>query len=252
MGRIARPPADDQEASVYWEDKWDARGKRFKANEVSCAHRTEAFGTVFVVTNLENGKKIAARCRTAARSHAAGFSTSRSAPRARSAATACAASPCVAPATSRLRPYPFSFATEPILAVYRGGQPRIRSGRVTTRRYSQRGRCRAFPVHGELAPSGSTQPHAGLSRSLLSGPNAHHCRCKSMAAQAMPPLKQSSARYRGAITPVPSASAIPHRPSRSTTQAVAAIEQLTWRQISMSDRRFGAFFRSAVTQTSRP
>jgi rare lipoprotein A (peptidoglycan hydrolase) len=58
MGRIARPPADDQEASVYWEDKWDARGKRFKANEVSCAHRTEAFGTMFVVTNLENGKKI--------------------------------------------------------------------------------------------------------------------------------------------------------------------------------------------------
>lgn len=60
MGRIARPPADDQEASVYWEDRWDARGKRFKANEVSCAHRTEAFGTIFVVTNLENGKKI--RC----------------------------------------------------------------------------------------------------------------------------------------------------------------------------------------------
>ena len=60
MGRIARPPADDQEASVYWEDKWDARCKRFKANEVSCAHRTEAFGTIFVVTNLENGKKI--RC----------------------------------------------------------------------------------------------------------------------------------------------------------------------------------------------
>src|SRR6476646_11413558 len=60
MGRVARPPADDQEASVYWEDKWDARGKRFKANEVSCAHRTEAFGTIFVVTNLENGKKI--RC----------------------------------------------------------------------------------------------------------------------------------------------------------------------------------------------
>ena len=58
MGRIARPPADDQEASVYWEDKWDARGKRFKANEVSCAHRTEKFGTIFVVTNLDNGKKI--------------------------------------------------------------------------------------------------------------------------------------------------------------------------------------------------
>src|SRR4249919_137518 len=60
MGRIARPPADNEEASVYWEDKWDARGKRFKANEVSCALRTEKFGTIFVVTNLDNGKKI--RC----------------------------------------------------------------------------------------------------------------------------------------------------------------------------------------------
>lgn len=58
MGRIARPPADNQEASVYWEDEWDARGKRFNPHGVSCAHRTEAFGTVFVVTNLENGKKI--------------------------------------------------------------------------------------------------------------------------------------------------------------------------------------------------
>jgi Lytic transglycolase len=58
MGRIAWPPAEDQEASVYWEDTWDARGKRFKPNEVSCAHRTEALGTVFVVTNLDNGKKI--------------------------------------------------------------------------------------------------------------------------------------------------------------------------------------------------
>jgi rare lipoprotein A len=58
MGRIARPPADNEEASVYWEDKWDARGKRFKPDEVSCAHRTEAFGTIFVVTNLDNGKRI--------------------------------------------------------------------------------------------------------------------------------------------------------------------------------------------------
>jgi hypothetical protein len=58
MGRVARPPADNEEASVYWEDTWDARGKRFKADEVSCAHRTEAFGTVFVVTNLDNGKTI--------------------------------------------------------------------------------------------------------------------------------------------------------------------------------------------------
>ena len=58
MGRIARPPADNEQASVYWEDKWDARGKRFKPDEVSCAHRTEALGTIFVVTNLDNGKKI--------------------------------------------------------------------------------------------------------------------------------------------------------------------------------------------------
>lgn len=58
MGRIARPPADNAEASVYWEDKWDARGKRFRPNEVSCAHRTEALGTIFIVTNLGNGKKI--------------------------------------------------------------------------------------------------------------------------------------------------------------------------------------------------
>jgi rare lipoprotein A (peptidoglycan hydrolase) len=58
MGRVARPPADNEEASVYWEDKWDARGKRFKPDEVSCAHRTEALGTIFIVTNLENGKKI--------------------------------------------------------------------------------------------------------------------------------------------------------------------------------------------------
>jgi peptidoglycan lytic transglycosylase len=58
MGRVARPPADNEEASVYWEDTWDARGKRFNAHGVSCAHRTEAFGTIFVVTNLDNGKKI--------------------------------------------------------------------------------------------------------------------------------------------------------------------------------------------------
>ena len=48
MGRVARPPADNEEASVYWEDKWDARGKRFKPDAVSCAHRTEAFGTIFI------------------------------------------------------------------------------------------------------------------------------------------------------------------------------------------------------------
>jgi rare lipoprotein A len=58
MGRVARPPADNEQASVYWEDKWDARGKRFNPDKVSCAHRTEALGTVFIVTNLENGKKI--------------------------------------------------------------------------------------------------------------------------------------------------------------------------------------------------
>jgi rare lipoprotein A (peptidoglycan hydrolase) len=58
MGRIARPPADNGEASVYWEDERDARGKPFKPDEISCAHRTEAFGTIFVVTNLDNGRKI--------------------------------------------------------------------------------------------------------------------------------------------------------------------------------------------------
>jgi rare lipoprotein A (peptidoglycan hydrolase) len=58
MGRVARPPAANEPASVYWEDKWDARGKRFNPDKVSCAHRTEAFGTIFIVTNLENGKKI--------------------------------------------------------------------------------------------------------------------------------------------------------------------------------------------------
>ena len=100
MGRIARPPADDQEASVYWEDKWDARGKRFKANEVSCAHRTEAFGTISSSPISKTAERFVARCRTAVPLHAAGFSTSRSAPRARSAATACAASPSAVPATS--------------------------------------------------------------------------------------------------------------------------------------------------------
>jgi len=58
MSRIARPPADNEQAPVYWEDSWDARGKRFKPHEVSCAHRTEEFGTIFVVTNLDNGKMI--------------------------------------------------------------------------------------------------------------------------------------------------------------------------------------------------
>src|SRR6201987_6546732 len=58
MGRVPRPPAENEEASVYWEDKWDARGKRFNPDKVSCAHRTEALGTVFIVTNLEYGKKI--------------------------------------------------------------------------------------------------------------------------------------------------------------------------------------------------
>ena len=101
MGRIARPPADNEEASVYWEDRWDARGKRFKPNEVSCAHRTEAFGTVFVVTNLDNGKII--ECPVIDRGPFAQGAcwTSRSAPHTRSAATGCAASASGAPATSR-------------------------------------------------------------------------------------------------------------------------------------------------------
>lgn len=34
------------------------RGKCFKPNEVSRAPRTEAFGTIFIVTNIDNAKKI--------------------------------------------------------------------------------------------------------------------------------------------------------------------------------------------------
>ncbi len=45
-------------ASVYWEDEFDARGKRFRPDKISCAHRFEPFNTDLVVTNLENGKKI--------------------------------------------------------------------------------------------------------------------------------------------------------------------------------------------------
>jgi len=97
---VARPPADNEEASVYWEDKWDARGKRFKPNEVSCAHRTEAFGTIFIVTNLDNGKKIDCPVQTAGRSRKAACSTSRSAPREKIGCEGLCASPCAAPATS--------------------------------------------------------------------------------------------------------------------------------------------------------
>lgn len=57
MGRIAWPPSDGV-ASIYWEDTWDARGKRFKPRSISCAHRTEKFGTIFVVTNLYNQRRI--------------------------------------------------------------------------------------------------------------------------------------------------------------------------------------------------
>src|SRR5215813_7731131 len=95
MGRIARPPADNVEASVYWEDKWDARGKRFRPNEVSCAHRTEALGTIFIVTNLENGRKSSAPSLIAGRLRAAECWTSRWVLHGRSVVTGCAASRCV-------------------------------------------------------------------------------------------------------------------------------------------------------------
>lgn len=45
-------------ASVYWEDAWDARGKRFNPDGISCAHRTEPFGSVLVVKNLDNGRRV--------------------------------------------------------------------------------------------------------------------------------------------------------------------------------------------------
>lgn len=56
-GRIAAAPSDGQ-ASVYWEGARDARGKRFDPRKVSCAHRTERFETLLVVTNTANGKKV--------------------------------------------------------------------------------------------------------------------------------------------------------------------------------------------------
>lgn len=46
------------EASVYWEDKFDARGRRFYPDRISCAHRFETLNTILVVTNDANGKKI--------------------------------------------------------------------------------------------------------------------------------------------------------------------------------------------------
>lgn len=56
-GRIAHPPADGQ-ASVYWEGSRDARGERFNPRKISCAHRTERFGTRLAVTNIANGKTV--------------------------------------------------------------------------------------------------------------------------------------------------------------------------------------------------
>lgn len=55
-GRVAFPPSDGI-ASTY-SDKWDARGKRMDPRRVSCAHRTEPFGTVLIVTNIQNGRRI--------------------------------------------------------------------------------------------------------------------------------------------------------------------------------------------------
>lgn len=57
MGRIAFPPSSGV-ASIYWEDTYDARGKRYKPWQISCAHRTEYFGSKLVVTNLANGKSV--------------------------------------------------------------------------------------------------------------------------------------------------------------------------------------------------
>jgi peptidoglycan lytic transglycosylase len=56
-GRIAPAPAHGI-ASIYWEDFLDARGKRFKPNEVSCAMRTERLNTVVIVINKNNGRRI--------------------------------------------------------------------------------------------------------------------------------------------------------------------------------------------------
>lgn len=57
MGRIARPPADGVASS--YSDKWLARQRRMNPRRILCAHRTEKFDRVLVVTNQKTGKSIA-------------------------------------------------------------------------------------------------------------------------------------------------------------------------------------------------
>ena len=101
MGRVARPPADNEEASVYWEDKWDARGKRFKPTKSPAPiapKRSERTSSSPISTTARRSN---ARCRTVGRSRKAVCWTSRWEWRERSAVTASAASPYAAPVTSR-------------------------------------------------------------------------------------------------------------------------------------------------------
>lgn len=58
MGRIARPPSDGI-ASVYWKRQKNNLGEWiYPSRETLCAHRTERNGTLLIVTNLNNGKRL--------------------------------------------------------------------------------------------------------------------------------------------------------------------------------------------------
>lgn len=48
-------------ASYYWQGNKTASGEPFKADGISCAHRTLAFGTMLRVTNLSNGRSVTCR-----------------------------------------------------------------------------------------------------------------------------------------------------------------------------------------------
>ena len=56
MGRVARPPSDG--VASRFNDKLLARQRYGKVGEILCAHRTEGFDRVLVVTNINNGKSV--------------------------------------------------------------------------------------------------------------------------------------------------------------------------------------------------
>ncbi len=54
-GRVAPLPRSGV-ASIYCDDEFDARGKKFIPYQISCAHPVERFNKILIVTNLEPGK----------------------------------------------------------------------------------------------------------------------------------------------------------------------------------------------------